>query len=68
VRIEVSGPGSLAAKGRSIVLCSGSPTDTNSIEEPSKVVPAEYPLLGVSASFAHVFPANSVSVLILKTR
>jgi alpha-N-arabinofuranosidase len=61
VRIQIAGS-LLGSLGKLIVL-SGSPTDTNSLDEPEKIIPVESTLPGVSSDFAHTFPGNSVTVM-----
>ena len=66
MRIEIGGLASLDPKGQSIVLSAASPDDTNSIAEPTKVVPVAAPVDGLSASFTRTFPPYSITVLQLK--
>jgi alpha-N-arabinofuranosidase len=66
VRIEIGGMAAIDAKGQSIVLSAASPDDTNSIAEPTKVVPAAVPFDGVGKSFTRTFPPYSITVLQLK--
>jgi alpha-L-arabinofuranosidase len=50
------------------VLTSGSPGDNNSLENPKRVTPVESGISIAGAEFAHEFPANSFSILRIKTR
>ena len=68
VRVEIVGVSSVQPDGRVIVLSSAKPEDTNSLQDPEKIIPVESALTGVSASFEHVFPPYSISVLQLQTK
>lgn len=50
------------------VLNSGSLSDNNSLDQPTKVVPLERRLDNAAAQFRHGFPPYSLTVLRLKTR
>jgi alpha-N-arabinofuranosidase len=67
LRIQIKGVSSLASKASALTL-SGSPDDTNSITEPTKVVPAKTALTDLKPEFAHVLPPTSVVVLRLNQR
>jgi alpha-N-arabinofuranosidase len=60
--INLTGTGSIKPDGRAIVI-SGSPKDTNSVAEPTKIAPKQEPVSGVASSFHHTFPANSLTIL-----
>jgi alpha-L-arabinofuranosidase len=64
VKLEILGTSRIREEGRVIEL-SGKPEDTNSIQAPTKVAPTIHKLTGLSATFAHTFPAYSVTVLAL---
>jgi alpha-L-arabinofuranosidase len=57
----------LAGTGAATVL-TGKPNDENSLQEPTKVAPVTTKLDGVKADFSHAFPAQSVTILRLKTK
>lgn len=63
VRIAISGVASIAPKGKAVTLAASSPTDTNSITEPTNIVPITSDVDGVSANFTHTFPPYSITVL-----
>jgi alpha-N-arabinofuranosidase len=44
------------------------PEDTNSIQEPQKIVPVSEKADGLGADFIRVFPAYSITVLELETK
>jgi alpha-L-arabinofuranosidase len=52
--------------GKAVVLTSADLKDENSFDNPTKVVPKEETVTGVSTNFIHQFPANSVTVLRFK--
>jgi len=67
VKIQISGAASVAAEGEAIVLKANSPEDTNSIQEPDKIVPATEKVEGLGTDFTRDFPPYSITVLKLKT-
>jgi len=68
VKVEISGLASVESKGQSIAMAAASPDDTNSIAEPSKVVPVSTSVDGLGANFTRTFPPYSISVLEMKTK
>ena len=63
VKIEIVGVTVVEGESRQVVLTSASPTDTNTLKEPEKVVPIASTLIDAGKSFEHTFPAYSISVL-----
>jgi len=45
-----------------------SPDDTNSLQEPTKIVPITEPANGLGTNFTREFPAYSITVLELKAK
>jgi alpha-N-arabinofuranosidase len=68
VRVEFSGLAGVDAKGQAVTLSAGSPTDTNSIAEPTKIVPVTTSVDGLGTSFTRTFPPYSLTVLQIKAR
>ena len=68
LRVEFSGLASVDAKGQAVTLSAGSPTDTNSITEPTKIVPVTSSVDGLGTSFTRTFPPYSLTVLQMKAR
>ena len=68
VRVEFSGLTGVDAKGRAVTLSAGRPTDTNSITEPTKIVPVTSSVDGLGTSFTRTFPPYSLTVLQMKAR
>ena len=60
VSIEIAG--TRVAHDGKLVILSGNPEDTNSIENPRNVIPVEH-ALHVGPNFENTFPAYSVTVL-----
>ena len=67
VRIEIKGVATIAPEGVAIVLAASNPTDTNSIAEPTKIVPVTTKVTGLGTSFTRTLAPNSVTVLQLPT-
>lgn len=67
VSIELKGARGVKGKATETVLAAP-PDQTNSIDEPEKVVPVTRTLNGVGPSFSHTFPPYSVTVLKVETR
>jgi alpha-N-arabinofuranosidase len=65
-QVAISGVSKVAEKGRSITLKAGSADDTNSIEEPMKIIPVTEKTEGLGANFTRIFPPFSITVLELK--
>ena len=66
VRVEVSGLAAVESKGQAITLSASSPDDTNSITEPTKIVPVTTNVDGLGANFTRTFPPYSITVLEMK--
>jgi alpha-N-arabinofuranosidase len=68
VTVEISGAAAVAAKGSAIVLKANKLDDTNSLLEPTKIVPVTEKVKGLGTSFTRIFPAFSITILELKTK
>lgn len=68
VKVTLAGVASVAPTATAIVLKSASPDDTNTLGEPTKVVPANQTVSGLGKSFTRDFPAYSITILELKAR
>ena len=66
--VKVSGVNGFAPQAQLTVLASTRLADNNSLENPTNVIPAVTSLSIPGAEFAHGFPANSLTVLRLKTK
>jgi alpha-N-arabinofuranosidase len=63
VTIALKGAKNIAGEGQSITLRADGPTDTNTIAEPTRIVPVTEPLKNVNSQFSYTFPAWSITVL-----
>ncbi|GGA98280.1 alpha-L-arabinofuranosidase C-terminal domain-containing protein [Puia dinghuensis] len=61
--IDVAGAGKVATAGVAWTLNADSPTETNTISEPTKIVPVKYGVRGLGKSFRWTFPAYSIMVM-----
>jgi alpha-N-arabinofuranosidase len=68
VKIQISGASAIEAEGSATVMKAGSPDDTNSIQEPMKIVPVTEKIEGLGTDFTHEFPPYSITVLELKAK
>ncbi len=66
--IKLQGVGEIDGPGTLTVLASANAADENSLEHPTKVTPKTQTIAIPGPSFRHTLPANSVSVLRVKTR
>ena len=66
-RVTLRGVKSVSPEARAIVLTTASPDDENSFEAPAMIAPREEVLRIAGPEFPHTFPANSLTVLRLKT-
>jgi alpha-N-arabinofuranosidase len=66
VRVEISGLSAVEAQGQAITLSASAPDDTNSITEPTKIVPMTTNVEGLGANFTRTFPPYSITVLQMK--
>jgi alpha-N-arabinofuranosidase len=67
-QIKINGATSIDATGKATVLTSASVKDTNTLNDPTKVVPVTHVLSFLSSSFTYSFAPNSVTVLQLTER
>jgi len=68
VSVTLTGAASVARNGEAVVLAAESPEETNSIQDPVKLVPVTTKLSGLDASFTRTLPKFSVTVFKLQTR
>jgi len=68
VRVQISGVGSVAAQGSATVLKADKPDDTNTIQKPTKIVPAVENVDGLGTDFTRGFPPYSITILELKAK
>ena len=63
VNIDFKGARSVAPDGTSVVLKSANPTDTNSIDDPVKIVPVTSKVSGIASNYSSTFAPYSINVL-----
>ncbi len=63
IAIAVQGAKKIAARGSLLVLTSGQPEDTNTLEHPAKVVPVTTKIKGLGSRFTQTFAPYSFNVL-----
>jgi alpha-N-arabinofuranosidase len=68
VDIEVNGVKKVASRGSLLVLTSAHPEDTNTLEDPAKVVPITTKIKGLGTRFTRMFAPYSINVLQLETQ
>jgi len=68
VQVDLVGAGKVASEGKAIVLASAKKEDTNTIAEPTKVVPVTSKASGLGKQFSYSFAPYSVTVLVLSTK
>jgi alpha-N-arabinofuranosidase len=68
VRIRLDGVRSVQPTGRQVVLAATSPDDTNSIAEPTRIVPVASSAAGFAPDFDYVFAPYSVTVLAIRVQ
>jgi len=68
VTIAISGVKKVASRGSLLVLTSALPEDTNTLEDPAKVVPVTTKIKDLGTSFTRTFAPNSINVLQLETQ
>jgi len=68
VHIQISGGASVEPEGEALVLKADNPDDTNSIQEPVKIVPVTEKIDGLGTDFTREFPPYSITILELKAK
>jgi alpha-N-arabinofuranosidase len=68
ISVQISGAPKIKAEGEAVSLVGKGLDDTNSIQDPRKVVPRTEKAEGLSSSFTREFPAYSVTIMKLKTK
>ncbi|MGO8763528.1 MAG: alpha-L-arabinofuranosidase C-terminal domain-containing protein [Limisphaerales bacterium] len=68
INIQIAGAPQIEPEGEAVVLAADSPDDTNSLDQPQKVIPHTETANGLSANFTREFPPFSITVLKLNTK
>jgi alpha-N-arabinofuranosidase len=66
--IHLAGADKVLPSGTAIVLSSEKPTDENTLQNPTKVIPVTHQIQNAAKDFKYTFPADSVTVLRLKIK
>ncbi len=68
INIQINGASKISREGEVVSLVGHNLDDTNSLEQPHKIVPQTEKAHNLSANFTRDFPAYSITVLKLKTK
>jgi alpha-L-arabinofuranosidase len=68
INVQINGATGVDSTGEAVVLAAKSLEDTNTLQEPQKIVPHTEKADGLGANFTREFPAYSVTVLKIKTK
>jgi alpha-N-arabinofuranosidase len=68
VHIQISGASPVETEGEALVLKANAPDDTNSIQEPLKIVPITEKIDGLGTDFTREFPPHSITILELNAK
>ena len=66
VRVQISGADKIESSAEAVTLSADSPEDTNSIQEPEKIIPVTTTVDGLGSDFTREFPPYSITVLEMK--
>lgn len=67
VTIVLNGAAKVAANGTLVVLKGGKPEETNTIDEPEKIMPATAKIKGMGKTFSRTFDPYSITIIELHT-
>ncbi|HEV2391798.1 MAG TPA: alpha-L-arabinofuranosidase C-terminal domain-containing protein [Verrucomicrobiae bacterium] len=68
INVQITGAKKVEDKGEVVSLSAASPDDTNSLEQPERIVPRIEKADNLGANFTRELPAYSITVLKLKTK
>ncbi len=68
IKINLDGAAKVSPEATVITVKSDKPTDTNTIDDPQKIVPVTSTIKGVKKNFKQSFPPYSVTVMQIQTR
>jgi alpha-N-arabinofuranosidase len=66
--VQISGASGIESTGEAVVLAAKGLDETNTLQEPQKIVPHTEKVDGLGANFTREFPAYSVTVLKIRSR
>ncbi len=67
MQINITGAANIAPEGTLVTLSSSKPDDTNTITEPTKIVPVTSKATGLGNTFTQTFAPYSINVLQIDT-
>lgn len=68
IKINLDGIAKISPEATVVTVKSDKPTDTNTIDDPKKILPVTSTIKGVRKNFKQSFPAYSVSIMQIQTR
>ena len=68
VTVQINGAMRVEPKGQAVTLAAGGPSDTNSIEQPERVVPRTEQVNRLRANFTRELPPYSITVVKVRTK
>ncbi len=68
IQVQITGAAKIRATGEAVVLAGTTPADTNSLEEPRKIIPRTEKAEHLGANFTREFPPYSITVLKIKSK
>ena len=67
IHVKITGANNVNSSAEAVVMSASSPDDTNSIQEPTKIIPVTSNVDGLSADFTRAFPPFSITILKVKS-
>ena len=68
IKIDLDGAAKVSPEATVVTIKSNKPTDTNSIDDPEKIIPETTTAKGIRKNFKQSFPPYSVTVMQIQTR
>jgi alpha-N-arabinofuranosidase len=68
INVQIKGVSKIEPTAEAVVLAAGGLDDTNSLEQPQRIIPHAEKINNLSADCTRELPAYSITVLKLKTR
>jgi alpha-N-arabinofuranosidase len=68
IKINLDGVAKISPEATAVTIKSSKPTDTNTINDPQKIVPVISTVKGVRKNFSQSFPSYSVTIMQIQTR
>lgn len=68
IKINLDGVAKVLPEATAVTIKSDKPTDTNTIDDPQKIIPVTSTVKGVRKNFSQSFPPYSVTIMQIQTR